>query len=96
MKNKIIIILIFVVAILSYNNSNMYIQKKVWLFDEPRHLDFGTYMIFTDEFYSYKWPYIYKYNKKVAMMVVCISNNMLIYTKSENPENDGFFWFVGM
>ena len=95
MKNKIFFILIFVVAI-SYNNSNMYIQKKVWLFDEPRRLDFGTYMIFTDGFYSYKWPYIYKYNKKVAMIVVCISNNMLIYTKSENPENDGFFWFVGM
>ena len=39
---------------------------------------------------------VVKYNKKVAMIVVCISNKMLIYTKSENPENDVFFWFVGM
>ena len=34
---------------------------------------------------------VVKYNKKVAMIVVCISNKMLIYTKSENPEND-VFW----
>ena len=39
---------------------------------------------------------VVKYNKKVAMIVVCISNKMLIYTKSENPENDVFLRFVGM
>ena len=89
MKKTLIILFIFTLIIVIYNNSSMHVTKHMWKLNaiEGGYEDVLIFKIggkYCHE-YRYDWPYIYKNEKKIGY-VFCIGDRMWVkkFTEEAN------------
>lgn len=82
MKKTLIILFIFTLIIVIYNNSSMHVTKHMWKLNAIEEgyedvLIFKTGNKYCHE-YRYDWPYIYKNEKKIGYIIFCIDDRMWV------------------
>ena len=83
MKKVLTISILFILfAILFYNNSNMYVSKHIWKYNDNIFKEgYEDVLVFSidgkdSRVYRYEWPYIYKYDKEIGRVIFCIGDRM--------------------
>ena len=90
MKKTLIILFIFTLIIVIYNNSSMHVTKHMWKLNDIKE-GYEDVLIFSigDKCcheYRYDWPYIYKNENKIGHVILCIGDRMWVkyYAKEAN------------
>lgn len=87
MKKALIILFIFTLIIVIYNNSSMHVTKHMWKLNaiEGGYEDVLIFKIGGKNCheYRYEWPYIYKNEKKIGYVILCIGDRMWVKNFAE-------------
>ena len=78
---KIIRISIFfiLISIIVYNNSSRHVSQHLWKYnDYIFEKGYEDVLVFQEDnnIFRYEWPYVFKHDKKIGLVVFCIGDRM--------------------
>ena len=94
--NSIIFLLTF--AYMSYilaRSSLSHFQYWAFYDDFNRTHKFGDVIVLDNDSYTICWPYLFKYEEKVAVVIFCFYDKLVLYAPYNNDKSSGICEFVG-